>query len=797
MHGRQAGSFAHARVLETSSGAVEGDVDIVADDGTLLVEIRGLHAKHLESAGEEPIANWLYELRWEEHPPEDADGVEAPTVGEWLVVGGDPKIAQELASALEAEGASCTVVPSEPERLDEAIGRLTPSCAGRGRLPRRVDAPATEGLSADLLVETQVRLCGEVRELATALAADSSGSRSLVLVTAGAEQAKRLTSPRGSPSRRSGARPGDRPRASLERCRLIDLPAGFSKGDLSALAAELLTTVPEEEIALRNDQRYVRRLRRLAQAELVPTMRASSPGDRFRAEIGTPGMLESVRMASVGRAEPGPGQVEIEVVVASLNFRDVMLAMGLLPSSLWRSFRNGPHRPRLRRHGLRRGRGSRGPHTPATRSSGSPTAPLPPTSPRRPSSSCPSLRRSISRRRPPCRSRSSPRTSLLVKLARLQPGERVLIHAATGGVGLAAIQVARDLGAEVFATAGTPRSASTCAPWGLGSRRSSIADARLRRRDPRAHRTAKAWTSSSTHFPARRSGRAFPRWRLRPVHRDRQAGHLRGREPAPARVPEEPLVLAVDLDRLLAEQPEYVGSIFQEVLAKFEDGTFEPPPRNRFSSGELSGSVATHGAGQAHRQGRRRGRRRTGADRHAIRRGPAVPEDGAYLVTGGLGGSGSRWRAGWSHVAREHWCSLDAAPRAGGTRGDRGDSSLGARVEVLQADVSRQEQAPSWSAPSSGERSRAAARDRARRDGARRRLAPQGLDDERFARVLAPKVAGAWNLHELTAGEPLDFFVSFSSISSLFGNVGQGNYAAANSLLDALAHYRRSRGLPR
>ena len=74
-------------------------------------------------------------------------------------------------------------------------------------------------------------------------------------------------------------------------------------------------------------------------------------------------------------------------------------------------------------------------------------------------------------------------------------------------------------------------------------------------------------------------------------------------------------------------------------------------------------------------------------------------------------------------------------------------------------------------------------------------LLPQ-LDDERFARVLAPKVAGAWNLHELTASEPLDFFVSFSSISSLFGNVGQGNYAAANSLLDAFAHYRRSRGLP-
>ena len=65
----------------------------------------------------------------------------------------------------------------------------------------------------------------------------------------------------------------------------------------------------------------------------------------------------------------------------------------------------------------------------------------------------------------------------------------------------------------------------------------------------------------------------------------------------------------------------------------------------------------------------------------------------------------------------------------------------------------------------------------------------------RFARVMAPKIAGAWHLHRLTQNAPLDFFVLFSSAAALLGSLGQASYAAANAFLDALAHYRRARGL--
>jgi malonyl CoA-acyl carrier protein transacylase len=169
--------------------------------------------------------------------------------------------------------------------------------------------------------------------------------------------------------------------------------------------------------------------------------------------------------------------------------------------------------------------------------------------------------------------------------------------------------------------------------------------------------------------------------------------------------------------------------------------------------------------------------------------------DGTYLVTGGLGALGLRiaqWmvqqgarqlvltgRRGASSQAQETITQLEQA---------------GAKIVVAQADVSNQgdmvwvlEAIAASMPPLRGIIHTAGVLD----DGI---LLQQNW--ERFTRVMEPKVKGAWNLHVLTKKLPLDFFVVFSSAASLLGSPGQGNYAAANAFMDALAHHRLSLGLP-
>jgi hypothetical protein len=169
--------------------------------------------------------------------------------------------------------------------------------------------------------------------------------------------------------------------------------------------------------------------------------------------------------------------------------------------------------------------------------------------------------------------------------------------------------------------------------------------------------------------------------------------------------------------------------------------------------------------------------------------------DGAYIVTGGLTGLG---------LATAQWLVKKGAggvvllgrraPDAEATAATRQMEASGARVSVAQVDV--------------GDQARLAAllQDVRETMGPIRGVfhAAGVLDDgmlseqtpERIARVLAPKVRGGWALHALTLGDPIDFFVLFSSAAALFGSPGQSNYAAANGFLDGLAAYRQARDLP-
>ena len=177
-------------------------------------------------------------------------------------------------------------------------------------------------------------------------------------------------------------------------------------------------------------------------------------------------------------------------------------------------------------------------------------------------------------------------------------------------------------------------------------------------------------------------------------------------------------------------------------------------------------------------------------------RGDAVLRgDSTYLITGGLGGLGLEV-AGWMvERGARHLVLLGRhGPGETARAAIAALEARGARVMPLQADVAR-----------AGELAQRLAEAETLLPPLRGVVHAAGvLDDgillehtaERAAAVLAPKVEGAWNLHRLTLGRPLDFFVLFSSAAALLGTRGQGSYAAANAFLDALAHHRHALGLP-
>ena len=180
-----------------------------------------------------------------------------------------------------------------------------------------------------------------------------------------------------------------------------------------------------------------------------------------------------------------------------------------------------------------------------------------------------------------------------------------------------------------------------------------------------------------------------------------------------------------------------------------------------------------------------------------------IKTDAAYLITGGLGSLGLQ-AAQWlgNRGAKNLILVGRKEPQQNAQQAIDKLQEQGITVDVVQADITdydtvknifrdresiTQTISPSPQVPIEGIIHAAGVLD----DGLL-----QSQTWSRFERVIAPKVAGAWNLHQCTQDRELDFFVMFSSAASLIGSPGQSNYSVANTSLDAIAHYRRAQNLP-
>ncbi|MFH9118407.1 SDR family NAD(P)-dependent oxidoreductase [Streptomyces globisporus] len=380
-------------------------------------------------------------------------------------------------------------------------------------------------------------------------------------------------------------------------------------------------------------------------------------------------------------------------------------------------------------------------------------------------------------------------------LGRLGKGERVLIHSATGGVGLAAINIARRLGAEVLATAGTEDKRQYLRDLGIvqvmDSRSLDFADQVRQATDGRGVDVV----LNSLTGPAQaagldllaRQGR-FIEIGKRDIYENTRVGLLPFRRNI--------TFSSVDIALLMQKDPALIGSLTQEIAHEYSTGTLPPLPMESAPVSEASEVFRTMAAA-----------------RHIGNLGltwptegntvlPITPKDvrpvedqGCYLITGGLGGLGldvATWLA--DHGAHAIVLGGRAEPNERATQVIAKLTDQKVRVVVVRGDIADPRTAARYvaAAESTGFPLRGIVHAAAVVEDA----ILDNVDAPQLERVWDSKALGAWHLHEATKTLPLDWWISFTSVAAVIGQPGQTCYAAANSWLDEFTSWRRAQNLP-
>ncbi|WP_369186056.1 SDR family NAD(P)-dependent oxidoreductase [Streptomyces sp. Y1] len=820
--------WAHASVPATTDAGDEisgGRVELLDEAGRSVGVVDRITLRRLEPAeAEGTAAEAVFELAWQ--PAEAVAEQVDPGAGWWLLFADRQGVADAVRSSLAARGAACVTVTAahgyrrvdesryevDPLRREDVEALLADLAATRTGPCAAVlhtwslDAepfepegePARDPREFDPLLEPVDRICAPVLHLVQALAEDGPsgpalGSPRLLLATRGAQ---RVGGERALPAVAQAALWGLARVIVLEHGELrpgvVDLDPDRPAESAAALLGEALRPAGEAQLVLRGERRLAPRLERHRAPRPAATAWRRQPFDpavhtNHRILATEPAVLDSLAAARWQRTAPGPGQVEIEVAATGLNFNDVLKAMDICPGVSGTVPLGGECAGRVTAvgagvEGLRVGQRVMAVAPSSMAAYATTAAPLVAPAPEKLTDE---------------EAAAAPVAFLtavygLEYLARLRRGETLLIHSAAGGVGLAALQVARRNGVRVLATAGSEEKRELLRSLGveqvMDSRSLAFADEVMaltagRGVDVVLNSLAGEALTRSVRLLA--PGGRFVEIGKRDVYDD---------QPLPlGALKHNRAFLAVDLERSFAEQHELVAELFAEVARGFAEGDFTALPVTDFAFSQAPAAFALMA------QARHTGKLVLRPDAPATVAVP--PQDGpvraaaSYLITGGLGALGLETARYLVDQGARHLVLVGRQkPSAQAESVIAELRERQATVLVRSADVSRHEDVTRVLAdldaalpPLAGVVHAAGFLDDA---------LLLGLDRDRLRSVAEPKASGAWQLHRATAGRELDFFVMFSSAAALLGSPSQGNYAAANAYLDALAQYRQARGLP-
>jgi len=807
-----AGSEAYVRVSARGTQSADAstrhmDVTLYDALGRVSCEIQGLKLQAASPAAirralDADIAKLAYDFTWYDKAlPEPHEGQHAAP-RTWLVfadaAGSAEAVLAQLAPELEravvvsaGSGGSLQrlgrdryqVDPASAAQLEALFSELrdsehTAACCTHVLYAWALDAPQL-GAEAAQHFARDLFGCGPLLDLSRAMISEAPAAQRLLVLTRGA-----LLTGRAAESLQLAQAALPALLRSLREeipgceCLHIDLDPLLSRRTLTGEAArvveELRANVPEEHVALRAHQRLVPRLERVQRS-------AAHGSAAIEVRLTEPGSPDNLCLVPAERREPGPGEIEIAVRGVGANFKDVLFIWGLLETpSKKLGFEcagvvcrvgAGVDRFKLGDAVIAIGNECLGHYVTVVAEAAVP----------KPSN--------ISF----AEAAALPTAFLtamyaLHDLAKLKAGESVLIHAAAGGVGQAAIRLCQRIGAKVLATA-SPSKWDFLRAQGIEhvmSSRSTAFSAEVLRatggRGVDVVLNSLAGEMIDASFAA-----LAPRGRFVEIGKRGIWSH-----DEVARHRPDARYFTFDLGEVGAEVIHRLPDMLRKACTWLEQGAFSPLPVQTYPVEHVSDAFRQLS------QGKNVGK--------IVVELPALDAAGragsnlelqtqaAYLITGGLGDLGLEV-ADWliARGARQLWLvsrrSVSTTTQARIAR----MQERGVEVHTRQVDVS--ERAALAKLLAEIARGGAALRGIVHTAGV--------IDDgklleqtrERWQATLRPKVLGAFHLHQLTRDLPLDFFLAFSSASAVLRSFGQTSYAAANGFMDALMQQRRAEGL--
>ncbi len=779
------------RVVSVDGAGVEADITMLDDHGTVLLAVDGLTMGTGAAEGDRVLNERLLAVEWRKQQLPELTGQVNP--GAWLLVSTSDSadlLSSQLTDALKLNDADVTTM-SWPQHADHAANAdLLTAYLGQGAFGNvvMVTAPRNGCLPEQLPqrgsehVRHLVRVIRELPDVA-------GDPPRLHVVTRGAQTVL----------------PGERPNLEQAGLRGLLRVAGAEHPHLrpsqidvdeategAVIARQLLLGREEDETAFRGGEWYTAHLH---PSPLRPDERHTTVVDHqrdgMRLEIRTPGDLQSLEFTAFARVAPGPGQIEVAVTASSLNFADVLVAMGRYPSyagnpklgidfaGVVTAVGDGVTSHRVGDHvGGMSPNGCWGTFVTVDAD----VAVILPAGLRDDQAAAVSTA-------------SATAWHGLQDLARIKAGDKVLIHSATGGVGQAAIAIARMAEAEIYATAGTAERRDVLRRMGIAhvydSR--SVDFAEQIRRDTDGYGVDIVLNSLTG--PAQRAGvellafgGRFVEIGKKDIYGDTRMGLFPFRRNLS--------FYGVDLALMCSTHPALIRELLDTVYRLTAEGYLPQPQTTHYPLAEAATAIRVMGAAE-HTGKLILSIPRVGHSTVVVppEQAPTFRSDGAYIVTGGLGGlglflAGKMAAGGAGRIVLNSRSKPSIAALAEINRMREG----GTEIEVVSGDVASAEtvdrlvaEATSTGLPVRGVLHAAAVVEDA---------ILTNITDELVERDWAPKVYGAWHLHRATTTQPLDWFCSFSSAAALLGSPGQGAYAAANSWLDAFTHWRRAQGLP-